>query len=83
MLNPKQRAILAAVRVNPGALDRLGIYARRHGFLRVLVFVSMAINSTQHRGRVVQRYGAQARGEIPKNRRHFWRATRQPLKASS
>ena len=46
MLNLKQTPIPATVRVKPGALDRLGIYAARHGYLRVLVFVSKDLNPT-------------------------------------
>ena len=40
MLIPKQTAIPALVRVKPGALDRMGIYAERHGFVRVKLFFS-------------------------------------------
>ena len=40
MLTPRQTAIPAAVRVKPGALDRMGLYAERHGFLRVLILFS-------------------------------------------
>ena len=40
MLNSRQTAIPVLVRVKPGALDRLGVYAVRHNFLRVLVFFS-------------------------------------------
>jgi hypothetical protein len=36
MLIPKQTAIPALVRVKPGALDRVGVYAKRHEFMRVL-----------------------------------------------
>jgi glycerol-1-phosphate dehydrogenase [NAD(P)+] len=38
MLIPKQIAIPALVRVKPGALDRMGIYAERHAFMRVKLF---------------------------------------------
>jgi len=40
MLIPKQTAIPALVRVKPGALDRIGIYAERHEFMRVKLFFS-------------------------------------------
>ena len=40
MLIPKQTAIPALVRVKPGALDRMGIYAERHAFMRVKLFFS-------------------------------------------
>ena len=40
MLIPKQTAIPALVRVKPGALDRMGIYAERHEFMRVMLFFS-------------------------------------------
>jgi glycerol-1-phosphate dehydrogenase [NAD(P)+] len=40
MLIPKQTAIPSLVRVKPGALDRIGIYADRHAFRRVRVFSS-------------------------------------------
>jgi len=40
MLIPKQTPIPALVRVKPGALDRMGIYAERHEFMRVMLFFS-------------------------------------------
>jgi glycerol-1-phosphate dehydrogenase [NAD(P)+] len=40
MLNSRQTAIPAVVRVKPGALDRMGIYARRHEFSSVVVLIS-------------------------------------------
>src|SRR5258708_11859491 len=40
MLAPKQTTIPTLVRVKPGALDRLGIYAERHEFLRIALFFS-------------------------------------------
>jgi len=40
MLTPKQTPIPTLVRVKPGALDRMGIYAERHEFTRVLLFFS-------------------------------------------
>src|SRR5262249_11814947 len=40
MLIPKQIVIPALVRVKPGALDRIGIYAERHAFMRVKLFFS-------------------------------------------
>ena len=45
MLNTRQTAIPALVRVKPGALDRLGLYAKRHDFSRVLVFFSEDLDS--------------------------------------
>jgi glycerol-1-phosphate dehydrogenase [NAD(P)+] len=45
MLNIRQTAIPALVRVKPEALDRLGVYAERHGFSRVLVFFSQGLDS--------------------------------------
>jgi glycerol-1-phosphate dehydrogenase [NAD(P)+] len=44
MLIPKQTAIPALVRVKPGALDRMGIYAERHEFIRVLLFFSQDLD---------------------------------------
>src|SRR5215471_17623608 len=44
MLIPKQTAIPALVRVKPGALDRMGIYAERHEFMRVKLFFSQDLN---------------------------------------
>jgi glycerol-1-phosphate dehydrogenase [NAD(P)+] len=44
MLIPKQTAIPALVRVKPGALDRMGIYAERHEFARVLLFFSQDLD---------------------------------------
>ena len=40
MLIPRQTAIPELVRVKPGALDRMGIYAGRHEFTRVVLFFS-------------------------------------------
>ena len=40
MLAPKQTTIPSLVRVKPGALDRLGIYAERQEFVRVALFFS-------------------------------------------
>ena len=40
MLISKQTTIPSLVRVKPGALDRIGIYAERHQFLRVVLFFS-------------------------------------------
>ncbi|MFZ4775639.1 MAG: iron-containing alcohol dehydrogenase, partial [Terrimicrobiaceae bacterium] len=42
---PKQTAIPTLVRVKPGALDRLGIYAKRQGFSRVILFFSKDLNA--------------------------------------
>ena len=44
MTVPKQTAIPSLVRVKPGALDRLGIYAGRHEFLRVALFFSQDLD---------------------------------------
>jgi len=44
MLIPKQTAIPALVRVKPGALDRMGIYAERHEFMRVMLFFSQGFD---------------------------------------
>jgi glycerol-1-phosphate dehydrogenase [NAD(P)+] len=44
MVVPKQTTIPSLVRVKPGALDRLGIYAERHEFARVAVFFSQDLD---------------------------------------
>jgi glycerol-1-phosphate dehydrogenase [NAD(P)+] len=44
MLIPKQTPIPSLVRVKPGALDRMGIYAERHEFMRVLLFFSQDLD---------------------------------------
>jgi glycerol-1-phosphate dehydrogenase [NAD(P)+] len=44
MLIPKQTAIPTLVRLKPGALDRIGIYAERHEFIRVLLFFSQDLD---------------------------------------
>ena len=44
MLIPRQTAIPALVRVKPGALDRMGIYAERQQFKRVVLFFSQDLN---------------------------------------
>src|SRR5215831_18141807 len=44
MLIPKQTAIPTLVRVKPGALDRMGIYAERHAFMRVKLLFSRGLN---------------------------------------
>src|SRR5215469_7108314 len=44
MLSPKQTVIPAVVRVKPGALDRMGIYAERHEFNRILLFFSQDLD---------------------------------------
>lgn len=46
MWTQRQVTIPALVRVKPGALDRVGIYARRHGFRRVAVFLSQDLPSS-------------------------------------
>ena len=44
MLIPKQTAIPTLVRVKPGALDRMGVYAGRYGFTRVLLLFSQGLD---------------------------------------
>ena len=44
MLIPRQTAIPALVRVKPGALDRIGIYAGRNEFTRVVLFFSQGLD---------------------------------------
>ena len=44
MLISKQTTIPSLVRVKPGALDRIGIYAERHQFLRVVLFFSQHLD---------------------------------------
>jgi glycerol-1-phosphate dehydrogenase [NAD(P)+] len=44
MLIPRQTAIPELVRVKAGALDRMGIYAARYGFGRVLLLYSQGLN---------------------------------------
>jgi glycerol-1-phosphate dehydrogenase [NAD(P)+] len=44
MLIPRQTAIPALVRVKPGASDRIGIYAERHEFTRVVVLHSKGLD---------------------------------------
>jgi glycerol-1-phosphate dehydrogenase [NAD(P)+] len=44
MLIPKQTTIPSLVRVKPGALDRMGIYAERHEFMRVVLFFSQDLD---------------------------------------
>lgn len=51
MLTSRQVTIPALVRVKPGALDRVGIYARRHGFKRVVVLSSSDLQASL-RGRL-------------------------------
>ncbi|MGB7794457.1 MAG: iron-containing alcohol dehydrogenase family protein [Terrimicrobiaceae bacterium] len=45
MLTPKQTYIPNLVRVKPGALDRMGIYAERYGFARVILFFSQGLDA--------------------------------------
>lgn len=45
MIASKQTAIPTLVRVKPGALDRMGIYAQRHHFKRVVIFISQGLNA--------------------------------------
>jgi len=44
MLIPKQTVIPALVRAKPGALDRMGLYAERYGFIRILLFFSQDLD---------------------------------------
>jgi glycerol-1-phosphate dehydrogenase [NAD(P)+] len=44
MLIPKQTAIPTLVRVKPGALDRMGIYAERNEFGRVILYFSQDLD---------------------------------------
>ncbi|HAV63490.1 MAG TPA: dehydrogenase [Verrucomicrobiales bacterium] len=46
MTIPRQVAIPTLVRVKPGAIDRLGIYAGRHGFRRVVLLQSEGLPET-------------------------------------
>ncbi|HEY5752733.1 MAG TPA: iron-containing alcohol dehydrogenase family protein [Chthoniobacterales bacterium] len=46
MLTPKQTTIPAVVRVKPDALDRMGIYAERNAFTRVLLFFSQDLDAS-------------------------------------
>lgn len=46
MLIPKQTTIPSVVRVKPDALDRMGIYAERNAFMRVLLFYSRDLDLT-------------------------------------
>lgn len=46
MLTSRQAVIPTLVRVKPGALDRIGIYAQRNGFRRVLLFVSEGLHQS-------------------------------------
>ena len=52
MLIPKQTAIPTLVRVKPGALDRMGVYAERYGFARVLLLFSQGLDA-QLMGRLI------------------------------
>jgi glycerol-1-phosphate dehydrogenase [NAD(P)+] len=44
MLIPRHAAIPSLVRIKPGALDRVGLYARRQRFSRAVVFFSKDLN---------------------------------------
>jgi glycerol-1-phosphate dehydrogenase [NAD(P)+] len=44
MLIPKQTTIPALVRIKPEASDRMGIYAERHEFMRVVLFFSQDLD---------------------------------------
>ena len=45
MLIPKHTAIPTLVRVKPGALDRMGVYAGRYKFARVLLLFSQGLDA--------------------------------------
>jgi glycerol-1-phosphate dehydrogenase [NAD(P)+] len=45
MLIPKQTAIPTLVRVKPGALDRMGVYAERYELMRVLLLFSRGLDA--------------------------------------
>jgi glycerol-1-phosphate dehydrogenase [NAD(P)+] len=77
MLSPRQTSIPSLVRVKPGALDRMGIYAERHGFLRVLLFFSQGLDPLL-RDRLtasLQSRGVQTLQEIPVETISFESAT--------
>ena len=44
MLVPRQTTIPSVVRIKPGALDRLGIYAEREKFMRIALFFSQDLD---------------------------------------
>jgi hypothetical protein len=44
MLVPRQTTIPSVVRIKPGALDRLGIYAERENFTRIALFFSQDLD---------------------------------------
>jgi glycerol-1-phosphate dehydrogenase [NAD(P)+] len=44
MLTPRQTTIPSVVRIKPGALDRLGIYAERQKFTRIALFFSQSLD---------------------------------------
>ena len=44
MLVPRQTTIPSVVRIKPGALDRLGIYAEREKFTRIVLFFSQDLD---------------------------------------
>jgi glycerol-1-phosphate dehydrogenase [NAD(P)+] len=46
MITPRQAAIPSLVRVKPGALDRLGIYAKRKGIARTALYFSKDLNES-------------------------------------
>ena len=58
MRMPKQTPIPALVRVKPGALDRMGVYAERHEFMRVFLFFSKDLD-----GRLMARLIASLRAQ--------------------
>ena len=46
MLIPKQTTVPTLVRVKPGALDRMGIYAERLGLMQVVLLFSSDLNES-------------------------------------
>jgi glycerol-1-phosphate dehydrogenase [NAD(P)+] len=77
MILSKQTAIPTLVRIKPGALDRLGIYVKRHGFRRALLFFSQDLD-TQLLTRLkeaVRSGDAEILGETPVSSVSFEEAT--------
>lgn len=59
MTRPRQISIPTLVRIKPGALERLGLYAARHDFRRVVVLSSQALpaNLTERLDRALRASG--------------------------
>jgi glycerol-1-phosphate dehydrogenase [NAD(P)+] len=77
MLNAKQTAIPTVVRVKPDAIDRMGIYAKRQDFRRVILYYSQDLN-TALLGRLkasLQNHDIQLVQETPVDSASFERAT--------